>query len=293
MSSEATPGSRPGDGLHGAHQAGPEAEGDERGEGHREDDGRAIGVRHDGPLPPRSFACARRRARCSAFTSGTRRGTVGSMRWLRALLTRGGRRRRRPAPASPATPASRAEKTRRGPTPGFAGSTVRSAIPSGIGVSSLQGAASALAPALRPLARREPRELEPGVADELVDELLADHPRGPQHPTSILLRIVLAPALEGPQNTKPAGGFRRRRRVRVTPVSACSNSPGAGHPYRRRGDSCAFEWPAFRAVGTGVRRMIARSIGGRAPGVKARRALAASSPRRLRVLVLPLAAWTH
>jgi len=45
--------------------------------------------------------------------------------------------------SSPATPASRAEKTSRGPTPGVARSTVRSATPSGIGVSSRHAAASA------------------------------------------------------------------------------------------------------------------------------------------------------
>ena len=34
-------------------------------------------------------------------------------------------------------------------------------------------------------------------------------PVAPSTPTSIRLRIVLAPGLAGPENTKPAGGFRR------------------------------------------------------------------------------------
>ena len=95
------------------------------------------------PLPPRSFACARRSARWSALTSGTRSGTVGSMRWLRALLTTKWPASAKARSSSPATPASSAENTSRGPTPGVAGSTVRSPIPSGMGVSSRHDAASA------------------------------------------------------------------------------------------------------------------------------------------------------
>src|SRR3954470_20434098 len=39
------------------------------------------------PFQPRALRCSAMEARCPGLTSGTRRGTSGSMRWLRELDT--------------------------------------------------------------------------------------------------------------------------------------------------------------------------------------------------------------
>ena len=196
------------------------------------------------PLPARPFACTASRPRWSGLTSGTSSGTAGSMRWFRELLTT-----RWPASAnacsiSPATLASSAEKTRLRAAAGRAGldAALRDAWRDG-GVEP-PGRGVGVALALRALAGGQPDEREPRVTGQLIDELLADHAGRAEHPDLDPLLHVLAPGASGPSNDEtrrrrvPRGGF-------GWSYDLCAVSSRGTGPHRRRGDSCAFEWPAF------------------------------------------------
>ena len=97
----------------------------------------------------------------------------------------------------------------------------------------------------RALAGGEPGELEPRVPASWLMNCWPTIPVAPSTPTSIRLRIVLAPGPPGSSKTRNPPAAFAASAGSGDPVSACSRSSGADHPHRRRGDSCAFEWPAF------------------------------------------------
>ena len=108
-------------------------------------------------------------------------------------------RRGRPAAKacsiSVATEASIAEKTSRGALPGLHSSTVRSATDAGSAAAQVPLRGVAVLLARRAVARAQPRQVEPGMVLQKLDEMLAHHSGGAEDADFDSLRCIILPNL--------------------------------------------------------------------------------------------------
>ena len=133
------------------------------------------------PFQPRARCWPGTSFRWSGLISGTSSGTSRSMRWLRELETTTWPAWAKARSISVATEASIAENSSRGALPGLHSSTVRSGDRVRRAAGQVPGHGVPVLLAGGAVARAQPLQVEPRVALQELDEMLAHHAGGAQN----------------------------------------------------------------------------------------------------------------